>query len=144
VTRSGGGTSRHEAAQNRYREPDHSYPTASNPSGIRQGLSRTAEKAADYASEIKDRVTDSASSYAESVSEFATDARRKSERLKRQAQTTMQTIATLLMKPGADCAWMPLNPGNVGASGWFRGQCAPSLAWRPGRFLSSLGRPRHY
>jgi hypothetical protein len=63
-----------------------------DPSTGREGL---ANKASDYASQIKDRVSDTASSYAESVSDFAEDARRniseRSEGLKRKAQSTMQS-----------------------------------------------------
>jgi hypothetical protein len=63
-----------------------------DPSTSREGL---ANKASDYASQIKDRVSDTASSYAESVSDFAEDARRniseRSEGLKRKAQSTMQS-----------------------------------------------------
>jgi hypothetical protein len=63
-----------------------------DPSTSREGL---ANRASDYASQIKDRVSDTASSYAESVSDFAGDARRniseRSEGLKRKAQATMQS-----------------------------------------------------
>jgi hypothetical protein len=65
------------------------------PSDVREGLSRAADSATDYASQIKDRVSDTASSYAESISEFAEDTRRnvseRSARLKRQAQSTLQS-----------------------------------------------------
>jgi hypothetical protein len=63
-----------------------------DPSTSREGL---ANRASDYASQIKDRVSDTASSYAESVSDFAENARRnvseRSEGLKRKAQSTMQS-----------------------------------------------------
>jgi hypothetical protein len=63
-----------------------------DPSTSREGL---ANRASDYASQIKDRVSDTASSYAESVSDFADNARRNisesSEGLKRKAQSTMQS-----------------------------------------------------
>ena len=82
-------------APTRAREGDRGYAPASDASSVGQGLSRTAEKAADYASDIKDKVSDTASSYADSVSEFAADARRNfsegSERLRRQAQSTFDT-----------------------------------------------------
>ncbi len=58
-----------------------------DPSTSREGL---ANRASDYASQIKDRVSDTASSYAESVSDFAEDARRniseRSEGLKRKSR----------------------------------------------------------
>jgi hypothetical protein len=63
-----------------------------DPSTSREGL---ANRASDYASQVKDRVSDTASSYAESVSDFAEDARRniseRSEGLKRKAQSTLQS-----------------------------------------------------
>jgi gas vesicle protein len=94
LMRSGRGTSRSAAPSARYSE-DRGYSPVSDVSTVRQGISRTAEKATDYASDIKDRVTDTASAYAESVSDFAADARRTvsegSERFKRQAQTTLNT-----------------------------------------------------
>jgi hypothetical protein len=75
----------------------------------REGLSRaaesatdTAEGASDYASQIKDRVADTASSYADSVAEFAGDARRnvseRSARLKRQAQSGMQSTIDRVLR----------------------------------------------
>ena len=61
---------------------------------MREGLSRAADSATDYASEIKDRVSETASAYADSISEFAQDAGRsvseRSTRLGRQAQSTLQ------------------------------------------------------
>ena len=63
-------------------------------SNLRDGLSRAADTATDYAAQIKDRVSETASAYADSVSEFADDARRSvsegSARLGRQAQSTLQ------------------------------------------------------
>jgi hypothetical protein len=63
-------------------------------SNVRQGVSRAADSATDYASQVKERVSETASSYAESVSEFAESARRnvveQSEHWRRQAQSTMQ------------------------------------------------------
>jgi hypothetical protein len=94
LMRSGRGGSRSKPAIPD-REHDRSYAAAARPSGVRQELSHTAEKAADYASDIKDRVSETASSYADSVSEFAADARRQvsegSDRLRRQAQSTIET-----------------------------------------------------
>jgi hypothetical protein len=81
---------------NEYGSDHRSYSSGSSRqrSGVREGLLRAAETAADYASDIKERVSDTAGSYADSVSEFAEDARRnvseRSMHLKRQAQSTMQ------------------------------------------------------
>jgi hypothetical protein len=64
-------------------------------SNVREGLSRAADSATDYASQTKDRIANTASSYAESVSEFAEDTRRnvseRSARLKRQTQSMLQS-----------------------------------------------------
>ena len=94
LMRRGGRDAVRSQAPTRPREGDR-YAPASDASSVGQGLSRTAEKAADYASDIKDKVSDTASSYADSVSEFAADARRNfsegSERLRRQAQSTFDT-----------------------------------------------------
>jgi hypothetical protein len=61
---------------------------------LREGISRAADSAADYASDIKERVSDTASAYADSISEFAQDTTRavseRSSRLGRQAQSTLQ------------------------------------------------------
>lgn len=61
---------------------------------MREGVSRAADTAADYASEVKERVADTARGYADSVSEFADDARRavseRSERWQRQARSQLQ------------------------------------------------------
>ena len=63
-------------------------------SNLRDGLSRAADTATDYAAQIKDRVSETASAYADSASEFADDARRsiseRSARLGRHAQSTLQ------------------------------------------------------
>jgi hypothetical protein len=68
---------------------------ASRQSSLREGISRTAEGAADYVSEVKERVAETASSYASSVTDYAEETRRsisdQSSRLKRQAQSTLQT-----------------------------------------------------
>jgi hypothetical protein len=75
----------------------------------RQGLSSAAESASDavksasdYASQVKDRVSQTASSYADSVVEFADDARRTvsehSARLKRQAQSTLQSTLQRVLR----------------------------------------------
>jgi hypothetical protein len=107
LMRSGRGSSRRAAAPARYPDRDYSpvsrgYPSASETSSVRQGLSRTAEKATDYASDIKDRVTDTARAYAENVSDFAADAGRTasegSERFKRQAETTLNTAMDRVLR----------------------------------------------
>jgi gas vesicle protein len=107
LMRSGRGSSRRAATPARYPDRDYSpvsrgYSPASETSSVSQGLSRTAEKATDYASDIKDRVTDTASAYAESVSDFAADARRTvsegSERFKRQAETTLNATMDRVLR----------------------------------------------
>jgi hypothetical protein len=84
-----------DASHSRYGEDSERYQSQSSrtPSDIgraslnvREGLSRAADSATDYASQIKDRVSDTASSYAQSISEFADGAR-----LKRQAQLTLRS-----------------------------------------------------
>ncbi len=84
-----------DASHSRYGEDSERYQSQSSrtPSDIgraslnvREGLSRAADSATDYASQIKDRVSDTASSYAQSISEFADGAR-----LKRQAQSTLRS-----------------------------------------------------
>jgi hypothetical protein len=64
--------------------------------------SRAAESAADYASDMKDRVADTARSYAETAGDFADEARRRvsegSARLGRQAQSTLQTTMTRVLR----------------------------------------------
>lgn len=63
--------------------------------GLGEGISRAAQGVSDYASSVKDKVSDTASSYASSVSDYADETRRnisdQSARLKRQAQSTLQT-----------------------------------------------------
>ena len=96
LMRSGSRTSRREVSSNRRGDEDRAY------SGISQGLSHTREKAADDAADIKDRVSATANTYAENVSEYAADARRNisegSERLKRQAQMTVQTTVDRVLR----------------------------------------------
>jgi hypothetical protein len=104
LMRSGGNSSSRADSHSRHGEDSERYqPQPSRapseigraPSNVREGLSRAADSATDYASHIKDRVSDTASSYAESISEFADDTRRnvseRSARLKRQAQSTLQS-----------------------------------------------------
>ncbi len=93
-----------DASHSRYGEDSERYQSQSSrtpsdigraSSNVREGLPRAADSATDYASQIKDRVSDTASSYAQSISEFADDTRRnvseRSARLKRQAQSTLQS-----------------------------------------------------
>jgi hypothetical protein len=62
---------------------------------VREGLSRAAESATEYASDIKDRVSDAASSATEAVTGFAQDAGHNvsehASRLTRQAQSTLES-----------------------------------------------------
>jgi hypothetical protein len=64
-------------------------------SSVREGLSRAADAAGEYASDIKDRVSDAASSYTEAVADFAQDTGRSvsehTSRLTRQAQSTLES-----------------------------------------------------
>ena len=64
-------------------------------SSMGEGISRTAEGAADYVSAVKDQVAETASSYASSVSDYAQETGRnisdQSVRLTRQAQSSLQT-----------------------------------------------------
>jgi hypothetical protein len=91
-----------DASHSRYGEDSERYQSQSSrtPSDIgraslnvREGLSRAADSATDYASQIKDRVSDTASSYAQSISEFADGAR-----LKRQAQSTLRSGMDRLLR----------------------------------------------
>jgi hypothetical protein len=64
-------------------------------STLREGISRTAEGAADYVSDVKDKVAETAGSYMSSVTDYADETRRnisdQSARLTRQAQSTLQS-----------------------------------------------------
>jgi hypothetical protein len=104
LMRSGGNLSAKAASHSRYGEDSERYQSQASrtpsdigraSSNVRDGLSRAADSATDYASQIKDRVSDTASSYAQSISESADDTRRnvseRSARLKRQAQSTLQS-----------------------------------------------------
>jgi hypothetical protein len=104
LMRSGGNSSSRAASHSRPGEESERYQSEPSrvpsdigraSSNIRDGLSRATDSASDYASQIKNRVSDTASSYAQSVSEFAEDTRRNvsegSARLKRQAQSTLQS-----------------------------------------------------
>jgi hypothetical protein len=62
---------------------------------LREGISKTADGAADYVSAVKDQVAETASSYASSVSDYAQESGRKisdqSARMTRQAESSLQT-----------------------------------------------------
>jgi hypothetical protein len=62
---------------------------------MREGLSRVADSATEYASDIKDRASDAARSATEAVADFAQDANRNvsehTSRLTRQAQATVES-----------------------------------------------------
>jgi hypothetical protein len=103
LMRSGGNLSSRAASHSRPGEHSEGYQSeprrapsdiGRDSSNVRES-SRGADSATNYASQIKDRVSDTASSYAESVSEFAEDTQRnvseRSARLKRQAQSTLQS-----------------------------------------------------
>jgi hypothetical protein len=88
LSKSFAGDGYHDNGPRRPSEPTHQ-------SDLREGISRTAEGAADYVSGVKDRVAETASSYASSVSEYMDETRRnisdQSSRLRRQAQSTVQS-----------------------------------------------------
>ncbi len=100
LMRSGGGASaRHDGSQVATTRASGIIPIdagqrRSAGSTMHEGVSRAADTAAEYASEVKDRVSDTARGYANSVSEFADDARRavseRSERWQRQARSQLQ------------------------------------------------------
>jgi hypothetical protein len=97
-----GGSVFGRTSRNRYDDTGHEHQAdfrraspGAGSSSVREGLSRAADSAADYASDIKDRVSDAASSYTEAVADFAQDASRnvseRSSRLTRQAQSTLES-----------------------------------------------------
>jgi hypothetical protein len=103
LMRSRGSSSSRSPVRSQYRDIDHGQQAGSGhisssagrtASNLREGISRAADSAADYASDIKERVSDTASAYADSISEFAQDTTRavseRSSRLGRQAQSTLQ------------------------------------------------------
>jgi hypothetical protein len=103
LMRSSGSASSRSPVRSQDRDIDYAQPSRSGrvassagrtASNLREGVSRAADSAADYASDIKERVSDTANAYADSISEFAQDARRtvseRSSRLGRQAQSTLQ------------------------------------------------------
>jgi hypothetical protein len=104
LMRGTGASSSKAGSHGRQERSDFAPPSTSSrgQSNARQGLSRAVESAADYASDIKDQVSDTASGYAETVSEFAGEAGRRvseqSERFARQAQSTMQSTMTRVLR----------------------------------------------
>jgi hypothetical protein len=101
LMRSGGSVFK-RTSQVRYDDTGHAHRTdfrRASPgpasSSVREGLSRAADAAGDYASDIKDRVSDAASSYTEAAADFAQDAGRSvsehTSRLTRQAQSTLES-----------------------------------------------------
>ena len=90
-----------ETSRTRYDDTGHEHRAdfrRASPTSIlsvREGLSRAADPATEYASDIKDRVSDAASSYTAAVADFAQDASRNvsehTSRLTRQAQSTLET-----------------------------------------------------
>jgi hypothetical protein len=108
LMRSGSSTSR-AASHTRYDDTGHehradfsrAFPKPAS-SSVREGFSRAADTATEYASEIKDRVSDAASSYTEAVSDFAQDAGRNisehSARLTRQAHSTLESSMNRVLR----------------------------------------------
>ena len=101
LMRSGGSVFR-GTSRTRYDDTGHEHGAdfrrafpGSGSSSIREGVSRAADSAAEYASDIKDRVSDAASSYSEAVSDFAQDTSRnvseQTSRVTRQAQSTLES-----------------------------------------------------
>ena len=106
LMRSGGSvfrrTSRYDDAGHEHRADfRRAFPGPAS-SSVREGLSRTADSAAEYASDIKDRVSDAASSYTEAAADFAQDARRNvsehTSRLTQQAQSTLESGMNRLLR----------------------------------------------
>jgi hypothetical protein len=99
-----GGSSAKASSRTRYEDDYSMQPAASPPRGsnIREDLSRAAETATEYATELKERISETASSYADSVSDYAEDVRRKvsehAERFTRQAQSTMQSSVNRVLR----------------------------------------------
>jgi hypothetical protein len=84
----------HGDARERDYSPDAARRARNTAAGMREGGSRAADSATDYASDVKERISDAASGYADSVSEFADDARRaiteRSERWQREARSQLR------------------------------------------------------
>jgi hypothetical protein len=99
----GNGSSLGNAARNMVGEAGRNLPNMSDAtSGLRKGLSDTAEMASDYASDLKDKASDVAGSYADTVSSFAGNAGRAvadgSDRIRRQAQGALQTTMDRMLR----------------------------------------------
>jgi hypothetical protein len=101
LMRSGGSVFR-GTSRTRYDDTGHEHrgdfrraPQPPASPSAREGLSRAADSAAEYASDIKDRVSEAASSYTTAVADFAQDAGRNvsehTSRLTRQAQSTLES-----------------------------------------------------
>jgi hypothetical protein len=100
LMRSGGSASARMAPRTRGDASERNYSvdaagrTRNTAADMREGVSRAADSAADYASDVKERISDAASGYAGSVSEFADDARRaiteRSERWQREARSQLK------------------------------------------------------
>ena len=69
---------------------------------MHEGVSRAADTAADYASDVKDRISETAAGYADSVSELAGDASRAAsehaERWQREARSQVQRRVERLLR----------------------------------------------
>jgi hypothetical protein len=96
LMRSGASPLSRQFSENSYRDTaDGGRPGATRQSSLREGISRTTEGAADYVSDVKDRVAETTSSYASAMTDYAEETRRsiseQSARMKRQAQSTLQT-----------------------------------------------------
>jgi hypothetical protein len=101
LMRSGGSVFR-GTSRTRYEDTGHEHrgdfrraPQPPASPSAREGLSRAADSAVEYASDIKDRVSEAASSYTTAVADFAQDAGRNvsehTSRLTRQAQSTLES-----------------------------------------------------
>ena len=122
--------------------------------GVTEGISRAAETARDYASDVTRSVGETANEYASAVGDYADKAKRNivegSERIAQQAQSTMQNtvdkvlreqpLAVALAGLAAGALWLPLSlppRSSVGRS------ALPARAWRmqPQGPASSFRRP---
>jgi hypothetical protein len=95
LLRSGSSASLRRPSEDRGFEPGSMRNSTSTArSSFGDGISRAAESASGYASDIKDSVTDAASSSASTLSNYANEARstlaNQSERISRQAQSAFQ------------------------------------------------------
>jgi hypothetical protein len=113
MMRSGGPSRRassgNDRVSSRYDQP-HRYPdnafsrsgSVGAASGLGQGVSQAADRAKEYAAEIKDSVSETTTSYASSVSDYAEEARRSvtehSGRIAREAQSTLQDTINRVLR----------------------------------------------